>query len=61
MRQRGGATLRCLLPKAKNAENKPFGEGNKPSFEGIFTLMRRNRRALAAIIGNKFAQEPGFC
>ena len=37
--------LTGVVPKSKGRENEPFGKGYNPTFAGIFTLMRRERRA----------------
>jgi len=34
-----------VLPKEKTGENQSIGEGYNPAFTGVFTLMRRERRA----------------
>ena len=37
--------LTGVVPKSKGRENEPFGKGFNPALAGIFTLMRRERRA----------------
>jgi len=38
--------LTCMLPKGKSRENEPIGEGYKPTFAGISTLLRPGTGAL---------------